>query len=150
MHRFFPRVPVLLRCGLAAMFVACAGTMVLAQTAAPRPGAGENAKGRTVPPRPYPGDVMKHWPAYPDEARAAGQEGTVVVRLRITAAGNPENITVERSSSVVSLDVAAALAVSRWKFEPATRDGKPVDATVSLPIRFSLTDAPPAQGAAPQ
>ncbi len=98
------------------------------------------ARGKIEPPRPHPGDVMRHWPAYPDDARAARQEGTVVVQLRITAAGEPEDIRVQRSSSVTSLDVAAVAAVSRWKFEPGRRDGVAEDMTVSLPIRFSLPE----------
>lgn len=102
------------------------------------------AGNKVEPPRPHPGDVMRHWPAYPDDAREAGQEGTVVVQLRVTAKGEPEDIRVQRSSSVTSLDVAAVAAISRWKFEPGRRDGVAEDMTVSLPIRFSLPEAPPA------
>lgn len=96
------------------------------------------ADEKIEPPRPVPGDVMRHWPAYPEEARIAGQEGTVIVQLRVTASGTPEDIVVLNSSTVVSLDVAAVTAVSRWHFEPGKRGGVAQDMTVSLPIRFSL------------
>ncbi|MFT0892671.1 energy transducer TonB [Pseudochelatococcus sp. G4_1912] len=96
-----------------------------------------------IPPRPYAGDVMRHWPAYPNEARAAGQEGTVLVKLKVTATGAPEDISIARSSSVVSLDLAAIMAISHWHFEPASRNGKPTEAMVTLPIRFSLSDTHP-------
>ncbi|MGI6244426.1 MAG: energy transducer TonB [Pseudochelatococcus sp.] len=120
--------------GVAVILAISAAGMLRAQT----PGGTEHASGDFIPPRPYPGDVMKHWPAYPEDARAAGQEGTVLVKLRVTAAGEPVDIAVERTSSFVALDLAAVLAVSRWKFTPATRNGTPVDASVTLPIRFTL------------
>lgn len=101
--------------------------------------------GAVEPPRPHPGDVMRHWPAYPEDALAAGWEGTVVVRLRVTKTGEPEDISVQRSSTFTSLDVAAIAAVSRWRFEPGKRGGVAEDMTVSLPIRFTL----PAETASP-
>lgn len=103
--------------------------------------------GGIEPPRPLPGDVMRHWPAYPEDARAAGQEGTVLVRLRVSATGLPEDIRVERSSSIVSLDVAAVAAVNLWRFEPGRKNGVAEAMTVSLPIRFSLPEAAQQPGA---
>lgn len=135
-----------MRSGIAAVAFLAGAAMSWAQPAPPaRPVESEQAQDRFVPPRPHPGEVMKHWPAYPDEARAAGQEGTVFVRLRVTENGDPADVTVERSSSFPALDLAAALAVSLWKFDPATRGGQPVSTFVTVPIKFSLTDPPPAQ-----
>ncbi|MGV6872510.1 energy transducer TonB [Pseudochelatococcus sp. B33] len=113
----------------------------LAQGTEVQPGTADS---RIEPPRPHPGDVMRHWPAYPEDALAAGQEGTVIVALRVTATGEPEDISVQRSSSVTSLDIAAVAAVSRWRFDPGKRDGVAVDMKVSLPIRFSLPEEMPA------
>lgn len=106
--------------------------------------SGAEDSNKIEPPRPHPGDVMRYWPAYPDDALAAGQQGTVIVQLRVTAAGEPEDISVQRSSSITSLDVAAVAAVSRWRFEPGKRNGVAADMTVSLPIRFSLPEDAPA------
>ncbi|MBB3808072.1 TonB family protein [Pseudochelatococcus contaminans] len=119
------------------LLVMTAGQLALVHSAAAQTVQNDE---KVEPPRPVPGDVMRHWPAYPDDARAAGQEGTVVVQLRVTASGAPEDIVVLNSSSVVSLDVAAVAAVSRWRFEPGKRGGVAQDMTVSLPIRFSLPD----------
>lgn len=123
----------------AGLMLAASFTHAPSTVAQPVEAESENTAG-IVPPRPHPGDVMRHWPAYPEEALAAGQEGTVIVRLRVTAGGAPEDISVQRSSSFVSLDVAAVAAVSRWRFEPGRRGDVAEDMTVSLPIRFSLPE----------
>lgn len=134
------RIGLLLWIGLVpgtAMLFAPNGEAVAQSATGQRP----SETNSVIPPRPLPGDVMRYWPAYPEEALAAGQEGVVVVGLRISATGQPEDIRVERSSGVVSLDVAAVSAVNLWRFEPGKRNGVAEAVTVSLPIRFSLPSA---------
>lgn len=144
-HRLpLPRARLHAALWLAVLAMPAASSQAVAQAApAPKPAASA-AANRVEAPRPHAGDVMRHWPTYPEDARAAGQEGTVVVTLRVTRTGEPEDIRVQRSSSVVSLDVAAVSAISRWRFEPGKRNGVPEDMTVSLPIRFTLPPAPEA------
>jgi len=77
-------------------------------------------------------------PAYPYGARRRGQEGRVVLSVEVLPTGDAGAISVERSSGVASLDRAATDAVRRWRFRPARRDGKPVRATVQVPVRFAL------------
>lgn len=96
-----------------------------------------------VPPRPNPSDVMKNWPAYPEALRHTGQQGTVLLQVRIDTQGVPREIGIARSSNVVLLDQSAVLAVRQWRFSPATQGGQPVEATVRLPIDFKLKDPPP-------
>ena len=36
------------------------------------------------------------------------------------------------------MDRAAIKAVRQWRFEPATKDGTPVDLEVDIPIKFAL------------
>ncbi|CAH1657171.1 hypothetical protein CHELA1G11_13092 [Hyphomicrobiales bacterium] len=86
---------------------------------------------------------MKSWPAYSEALLHTGQEGTVALQMRLDQAGIPRQIGIARSSNVALLDEAAVLAVRRWRFSPATQDGKPVAATVSLPINFRLKDPEP-------
>jgi protein TonB len=38
------------------------------------------------------------------------------------------------------LDEAAVAAVKEWRFRPAQRAGRPVTATVEIPISFRLDD----------
>jgi len=45
-----------------------------------------------------------------------------------------------QSSSHRLLDEAAVPAVRRARFTPARQDDRPVDAWVTVPIRFRLTD----------
>jgi protein TonB len=46
-------------------------------------------------------------------------------------------VEVARSSSHRALDQAAVRAVRRWRFEPATRQGRPVSQVVQVPVAFS-------------
>lgn len=80
-------------------------------------------------------------PAYPWLARVAGWEGTVVLRVTIEGDGRPSAVMVATSSGYAMLDAAAKDAIARWTFLPATRGGRPIGSTVSVPVRFRLTEA---------
>lgn len=77
-------------------------------------------------------------PVYPPEAVVNRWEGTVLLRLSITAQGHVGAVEVLRSSGHPALDGAAASAVRHWLFEPATRNGQGIASTVRLPVRFAL------------
>jgi protein TonB len=77
-------------------------------------------------------------PAYPVSARRRRQEGSVLLRVHVSAAGRPEAVSIRRSSGFEVLDEAAVEAVRRWEFEPALVDGRPVASEVEIPIRFEL------------
>ncbi|MBF0629121.1 MAG: energy transducer TonB, partial [Magnetococcales bacterium] len=77
-------------------------------------------------------------PLYPSFARRLGQEGTVLLTVEVTAAGGVARVTLQQGSGFDALDRAAIEAVSAWRFLPAQRQGQPVAATVSVPIRFQL------------
>lgn len=78
-------------------------------------------------------------PEYPRRALEAGIEGTVLVRVTISAQGNIMAVLVHQSSGNASLDAAALKAVRSWSFMPAQRDGKPIPSIVQLPVRFKLS-----------
>jgi len=75
---------------------------------------------------------------YPALARREGLEGRVVLRLRVSSGGRVVAAEVATSSGHALLDDAALAAAARWTFEPALRDGVPVDAWVLVPVRFTL------------
>ena len=79
-------------------------------------------------------------PLYPAQAVVDRLEGTVILRIHITAEGDVADVTVYRSSDRAILDAEAVRAVRQWRFDPARRGGRPVPATVRLPVRFSLDD----------
>ncbi len=65
-----------------------------------------------------------------------GAEGTVGLRALVQIDGTAANVEVTASSGSSALDRAAVEAVRRWRFVPATRDGAPIDAYVTLRIRY--------------
>lgn len=75
---------------------------------------------------------------YPPQAREREQEGTVVLRVRVGTQGQALEVTIAERSGSPILDKAARNAVQRWKFKPALNRGQPVEATVNVPVRFSL------------
>ena len=79
-------------------------------------------------------------PRYPEEARQAGIEGTVVLRIQILTNGDPGEISVLRSSGSASLDEAAVDAVGEWRFVPAKdpATGRSIACYTSIPIVFRL------------
>jgi protein TonB len=77
-------------------------------------------------------------PSYPREARRRRQQGTVLLSVRVSAAGRADSIAVAASSGFGALDAAAVAAVREWEFEPGRLDGEPVASQVEIPIRFEL------------
>lgn len=77
-------------------------------------------------------------PGYPNLSRRLREQGTVLLRVFVTMAGDPTKVELKSSSGFPRLDRAAHDAVQRWKFVPAKRGDQPVDAWVIVPIRFTL------------
>lgn len=79
-------------------------------------------------------------PRYPYAARRRGEEGRVVLRVQVTAAGDAADVVVLRTSGFRRLDQAAREAVRTWRFRPASRNGKAVPGILDVPVTFNLTD----------
>lgn len=77
-------------------------------------------------------------PVYPPRAVELGLTGTVLVRVRLTPDGATEETRLWRTSGHALLDAAALAAVRRWAFEPASIDGRRVEAWVEVPVHFRL------------
>ncbi len=76
-------------------------------------------------------------PDYPEAARRARIEGTVVLEAVITARGSVEEIRVLRSINPL-LDQAAERAVRRWSYRPATLNGRAVRVYLTVTVDFRL------------
>ena len=76
-------------------------------------------------------------PDYTEEARRAKRQGTCVLWLIVDSSGRPRDIRVVRGLGF-GLDAKALEAVKQWKFQPALKDGKPVDVQISVNIDFHL------------
>jgi TonB family protein len=80
-------------------------------------------------------------PEYPEVARELGQEGTVLLQVKVSASGLVLQVSVHRSSGHSTLDTAAINAVRRWKFVPANVGNLAQEDDVIIPVSFSLEDA---------
>ena len=77
-------------------------------------------------------------PVYPWRSRLRGEQGTVLLSVRVSERGHVSDARVVQSSGSEALDEAARAAVKRWTFHPARRDGRPVEMDVHVPIQFRL------------
>ena len=89
--------------------------------------------GDIVAPRP----IYDPEPEYSEEARKVKQQGTVILSLIVDAQGRPRNIHIARALGM-GLDEKAVEAVSKWKFNPGTKDGKPVAVKINVEVAFRL------------
>lgn len=87
------------------------------------------------PPTPAPVIVMPTAVSTPLEYPADGKgEASVALELTLTAAGDvTKAVALEGDEPFASRAVDAAKA---WKFQPATRDGKPIPAKIRYLVRF--------------
>jgi TonB family protein len=74
-------------------------------------------------------------PEYTVEAKSHKLSGFVAVSCEISAEGRAEKIRVTRPLGL-GLDDAAVQALKRWRFRPATKDGRTEHATGLLEIWF--------------
>lgn len=77
-------------------------------------------------------------PKYPPMSRRLGEEGKVLLRVRVTAEGLAAAVELEKGSGFERLDEAAKQAVARWRFVPAKRGDEAIEASVIVPIVFRL------------
>ncbi len=74
-------------------------------------------------------------PEYSEEARKAGTIGTVLMSLVVDPDGQPRDIKVVVPLGN-GLDEKAVETVKTWKFEPATKEGKPVAVQIMVQVDF--------------
>jgi TonB family protein len=84
-----------------------------------------------------PKPVSMPGPDYSEKARKKKLNGAVVVAMIVTPEGDVRDLKVIKSLDK-DLDKAALAAVSTWKFEPATKDGKPVAVHLKTEVDFRL------------
>ncbi|WP_409421555.1 TonB family protein [Pseudaeromonas sp. ZJS20] len=77
-------------------------------------------------------------PAYPPLSRRFREEGKVMLRVRVSAEGQPLAVELAQSSGHPRLDEAARKTVLGWRFVPARRGEQKVAAWVRVPIVFQL------------
>ncbi len=81
--------------------------------------------------------VRRVEPFYPEAARKARLEGVVILEAIITAQGEIEEVHVVKSAGAL-LDASAEDAVRRWRYSPATLNGRTVRVLLHVTIRFQV------------
>jgi protein TonB len=76
-------------------------------------------------------------PEFSEEARRAKHYGTVILVVDVDMTGRAVNVRVARSLGL-GLDERAVEAVSRWRFRPGMRSGKPVTVSATIEVNFHL------------
>ena len=77
-------------------------------------------------------------PDYPKGARQRGEQGDVVVEIRVNAEGTVDEVKVATSSGFPELDEAAVRAARAAKFSPARSGRDAVASTARLKLQFKL------------
>ena len=103
--------------------------------AAPEPAPAEEP---VTEPRGYAGYLHNPAPDYPPAAQKRGLEGKVVLKVHVLATGQPDSVTVAKSSGYQILDEAALKAVMQWAFAPARRGQAAIDGWVQVPLSFKI------------
>jgi len=76
-------------------------------------------------------------PEYTEEARNAKTQGTCVLWMIVDDQGRPRDVRVVRGLGF-GLDARAIDAVKQWRFQPAMKDGHPVNVQISVEVGFKL------------
>ena len=97
-------------------------------------GRAPSGDAKVLPPR----IVKQVDPAYPELARKARVEGTVILEATTDLYGRVAGVKVLRG--VPLLDQAAIDALKQWVYEPMVVDGKPQPVTFVVTMRFNLDD----------
>ena len=84
--------------------------------------------------------VLKKYvnPIYPELARQAGIEGTVLILVLIGEDGKVLSVSVIRSDVTPAMERAAVNAAKQFEFEPAKQRTISVRARMTIPITFKL------------
>jgi protein TonB len=84
-----------------------------------------------------PRPVYSPNPEYVDKARREKITGNVTLSMTVTAEGKVRDLKITKGLDK-GLDKQALAAVSTWRFEPATKDGKPVAVHINVDVTFKL------------
>ena len=100
----------------------------------PAPAVAPKQAKIDAPPKPH--KAIK--PDYPKGARQRGEQGDVVLEIRVNAAGIVDRVDVVSPSGFPELDEAAVRAARAARFTPAKSGGSAVASTARLTLTFKL------------
>jgi len=80
-------------------------------------------------------------PVFPPEALENHIEGRVTIRFVVDTEGMPQELEIVEADPEGIFEQSALDAVSQYEFEPAVKDGMPVNSLVTLPVVYGIPDA---------
>ena len=75
---------------------------------------------------------------YPAISIRLQEQGVVAIKYLVGTDGNVQDVQITKSSGHDRLDEAAVTYAKKWKFKPATQDGKPVAFWIQANVNFQL------------
>jgi len=97
-------------------------------------GLSQGLPERNVTP---PHAIFAPAPPFSEEARKKKIQGVISLSLTVTVAGTARDVRVVKGLGY-GLDEKAVETVSGWKFEPALKDGKPIEKEINIEVNFHL------------
>jgi len=82
--------------------------------------------------------IEKVQPVYPEKAKAAGIQGTVMLHAIIGMEGNPLSLRVMNKQIDPDLARAAVEAVNKWRYQPTLLNGEPIEVDTTIMVNFTL------------
>ena len=120
-----------------------AGTLVLGLG-----GAGLALAAQTAPPLGASADLdfnLRVPPQYPKASIVNNEQGTVTLEVLVGVDGRVKRVDYDPARSSTTSDnlvAAASEAAMHWRFDPASRDGVPIESYARVPVQFSLDRLP--------
>jgi protein TonB len=105
------------------------GTAVQKTASVPTPIAGANVTPAKL--------IHRVDPLYPESAKSARLQGTVVLDVMISEKGKVESLKLV--SGEPALAKAATKAVRKWRYQPALINGKPAAVPTQVTLKFALS-----------
>ena len=82
--------------------------------------------------------ITRVQPVYPQSAKAAGAQGSVLLHAVVGKDGTPLSLQVLNSQINPDLARAAVEAVSQWRYQPTLLNGEPVEVDTTITVNFTL------------
>lgn len=86
-------------------------------------------------PKPMP---RNRCPFYPDIARFLGWEDKIIAKVFVSDRGLTQKVILIKKSRYAEFNLSALNAMTKWRFQPALRNGLPVSAKIMVPLEFTL------------
>jgi len=121
----------------AVIMIAAVSCLVSGPVAASAPQVAESRVYKPGDGVSAPVVIKKVKPQYTADAMRAKIEGVVTLECVVKTDGTIGDVKVTTSLDA-GLDQEAIKAVKQWRFEPGTKDGKPVPVLITLEMTFTL------------